>query len=65
MIFYITGHYRNNRPPVNPPTYPCVVLAYDTWDDYTFKTSFIMSYYSARGASAIEGSVRYFAHICF
>lgn len=61
MIFYITGHYRNNSPPVNSPTYPCVVLAYDTWDDYTFKTSFVMSYYSAHGASAIEiGLVKIF-----
>lgn len=55
MKFY--QHAENVNPPRNA-TFPCVVLARNTWDDFGYKTTFSSRYYSSARKSTKLGEVK-------
>lgn len=61
MFFYVNSYYTQNKPMCLTPQYPCVVLARDTWDDYTYKTTFHMTFYETSSKVVDFGYIKIFS----
>lgn len=56
MKFY-RSTYPNNRPP-SDATYPCALLVYNNWDDFTYRTSWPLFLYRSPGEKILDGLVK-------
>ena len=61
MVFYVNSYYTHTKPQCLTPNYPCVVLSSDSWDDYTYQTTFRMTFHNNPVESIDFGFIKIFS----